>query len=294
MTDRLLSFLVAGLSAGSLYALVALGLVLVHRSMRVLNFAHGELATLGTFVAFELASRGHSFAAALAGGALASAAVAVAFFYAVLVPAQRRGASPLALLILTLGLAQVLHAFVLWRWRAEPERFPFPIAETASRRLGPLLVSDLSLASLAVGLLGAFLLYLVVQHTRFGLALRALSENVSAAQTLGIPTRRLLASAWALAAFLAVVAGVFLAAQVLLDPFFMLDPFLKGFAAATLGGLNSLPGALVGGLLLGAAEAATGAALGLEFKNSLAFVVIVLVLLVRPEGLLGRKLEERV
>jgi branched-chain amino acid transport system permease protein len=294
MTDRLLSFLVAGLSAGSLYALVALGLVLVHRSMRVLNFAHGELATLGTFVAFELASRGHSFAAALAGGALASAAVAVAFFYAVLVPAQRRGASPLALLILTLGLAQVLHAFVLWRWRAEPERFPFPIAETASRRLGPLLVSDLSLASLAVGLLGAFLLYLVVQHTRFGLALRALSENVSAAQTLGIPTRRLLASAWALAAFLAVVAGVFLAAQVLLDPFFMLDPFLKGFAAATLGGLNSLPGAVVGGLLLGAAEAATGAALGLEFKNSLAFVVIVLVLLVRPEGLLGRKLEERV
>jgi branched-chain amino acid transport system permease protein len=294
MTDRLSSFLVAGLSAGSLYALVALGLVLVHRSTRVLNFAHGELATLGTFVAFELASRGHSFAAALAGGALASAAVAVAFFSAVLVPAQRRGASPLGLLILTLGLAQVLHGFVLWRWRAEPERFPFPIAETASRRLGPVVVSELSLASLAVGLLGAFLLYVVVQHTRFGLALRALSENPSAAQTLGIPTRPLLAAAWALAAGLAVVAGVFLAAQVLLDPFFMLDPFLKGFAAATLGGLNSLPGALAGGLLLGAAEAATGAALGLEFKNSLAFVVIVLVLLVRPEGLLGRKLEERV
>jgi branched-chain amino acid transport system permease protein len=294
MTDRLLSFLVAGLSAGSLYALVALGLVLVHRSTRVLNFAHGELATLGTFVAFELASRGHPFAAALAGGALAAAGVAVAFFYAVLVPAQRRGASPLALLILTLGLGQALHAFVLWRWRAEPERFPFPIAETASRRLGPVLVSELSLASLAVGLLGAFFLYVVVQHTRFGLALRALSENLSAAQTLGIPTRRLLAATWALAASLAVVAGVFLAAQVLLDPFFMLDPFLKGFAAATLGGLNSLPGALVGGLLLGAAEAATGAAIGLEFKNSLAFVVIVLVLLVRPEGLLGRKLEERV
>jgi branched-chain amino acid transport system permease protein len=294
MTDRLLGFLVAGLSAGSLYALVALGLVLVHRSTRVLNFAHGELATLGTFVAFEVLSRGQPFAAALLLGVFAAAGVAVTFFYAVLVPAQRRGASPLGLLILTLGLSQVVHAFVLWRWRAEPERFPFPIAETATRRLGPLLVSELSLASLAVGLVGAFLLYVVVQHTRLGLALRALSENMFAAQTLGIPSRAVLASAWAIAAALAVVAGVFLAAQVLLDPFFMLDPFLKGFAAATLGGLNSLPGAVAGGLVLGVAEALTGAAVGLEFKNSLAFVVIVLVLLVRPEGLLGRKLEERV
>jgi branched-chain amino acid transport system permease protein len=276
MMERLLPFLVAGLSAGSLYALVALGLVLVHRS------------TLGTFVAFELVTRGHSFAAALASGVLAAALASVAFFYAVLAPAQRRGANPLSLLILTLGLAQVLHAFVLWRWRAEPERFPFPIPESASRRLGPLVVSEHSLASLAVGLLGALVLYLVVQHTRFGLALRALSENVPAAQTLGVPSRPVLASA------LAVVAGVFLAAQVLLDPFFMLDPFLKGFAAATLGGLNSLPGAVLGGLLLGAAEAMTGAALGLEFKNTLAFVVIVLVLLVRPEGLLGRELRERV
>jgi branched-chain amino acid transport system permease protein len=278
VTDRLLSFLVAGLSAGSLYALVALGLVLVHRSTRVLNFAHGELATLGTFVAFELASRGLPFPAALLAGGLAAAAVAIGFFYAVLVPAQRRGASPLALLITTLGLAQVVHAFVLWRWRAEPERFPFPIAETASVKLGPAVVSELSLAS----------------HTRFGLALRALSENVAAAQTLGIPSRPVLASAWALSAFLAVVAGVFLAAQVLLDPFFMLDPFLKGLAAATLGGLDSLPGAVAGGFLLGAAEALTGAAIGLEFKNSLAFVVIVLVLLVRPQGLLGREFKERV
>ena len=115
-----------------------------------------------------------------------------------------------------------------------------------------------------------------------------------AAQTLGIPTRPVLAATWALASALAVVAGVFLAAQVLLDPFFMLDPFLKGFAAATLGGSNSLPGALLGGLVLGAAEALTGAVFGLQFKNTLAFVVIVLVLLVRPEGLLGREFKERV
>jgi branched-chain amino acid transport system permease protein len=292
--DRLLQFLIAGLSAGSLYALVALGLVLVHRSTRVLNFAHGEVATLGTFVTFGLVTAGHSFGLALAGGVLAGAAVSVAFYLAVLVPAQRRGAGPLGFVILTLGLSQVLHGFTMYRWRAEPERFPFPVSDDTTFRVGPLFVSPLSLATLGAGLVGALALYLVIEKTRLGLALRAISENLPAAQTLGLPTRPILAFAWGLSAALAVVAGVFLAAQLLLDPFFMLDPFLKAFAAATLGGLNSLPGAVVGGLLLGALESLAGAYLGVEFKNTLAFFVIILVLLVRPEGLLGKEFKERV
>lgn len=292
--DRLLQFLIAGLSAGSLYALVALGLVLVYRSTRVLNFAHGEVATLGTFVTFGLVTAGHSFGLALAGGVLAGAAVSVAFFFAVLVPAQRRGAGPLGFVILTLGLSQVLHGFTMYRWRAEPERFPFPVSDGTTLRVGPLFVSPLSLATLAAGLVGALVLYLVIEKTRLGLALRAISENLPAAQTLGLPTRPILAFAWGLSAALAVVAGVFLAAQLLLDPFFMLDPFLKAFAAATLGGLNRLPGAVVGGLLLGVLESLAGAYLGIEFKNTLAFFVIILVLLVRPEGLLGKEFKERV
>jgi branched-chain amino acid transport system permease protein len=292
--DRFLQFLIAGLSAGSLYALVALGLVLVYRSTRVLNFAHGEVATLGTFVTFGLVTAGHSFGLALAGGVLTGAAVSVGFYFAVLVPAQRRGAGPLGLVILTLGLSQVLHGFTMYRWRAEPERFPFPVSDGATLRVGPLFVSPLSLATLAAGLVGALALYLVIEKTRLGLALRAISENLQAAQTLGLPTRPILAFAWGLSSALAVVAGVFLAAQLLLDPFFMLDPFLKAFAAATLGGLNSLPGAVVGGLLLGALESLAGAYLGIEFKNTLAFFVIILVLLVRPEGLVGKEFKERV
>jgi branched-chain amino acid transport system permease protein len=133
----------------------------------------------------------------------------------------------------------------------------------------------------------------VIEKTRLGQALRATGEPARA-QTLGLPTRPILAFAWGLSSALAVVAGVFLAAQLLLDPFFLLDPFLKAFAAATLGGLNSLPGAVVGGLLLGALESLTGAYLGIELKNSLAFLVIILVLLVRPEGLLGKEFKERV
>jgi branched-chain amino acid transport system permease protein len=100
--------------------------------------------------------------------------------------------------------------------------------------------------------------------------------------------------AWAVASVLGVVAGLFLAPALLLDPFFMLDPFLKGFAAAVLGGLNSLPGAIVGGLLLGVAESLVGAYLTIQFKNTLAFVVIIIVLLLRPDGLLGKAFKERV
>jgi branched-chain amino acid transport system permease protein len=145
-----------------------------------------------------------------------------------------------------------------------------------------------------VGLLGSLLLYLLVQRTRLGLAMRATSENLPAAQTLGIPTRRVLALSWGLAAVLGVLAGIFLAPALLLDPFFMLEPFLKGFAAAVLGGLNSLPGAIVGGLLLGLAESLAGNYITVAFKNTLAFLVIIVILLLRPEGLLGTEFKERV
>jgi branched-chain amino acid transport system permease protein len=155
-------------------------------------------------------------------------------------------------------------------------------------------VSELNAGTFAASVVASLLLYLLVQRTRLGLAMRAVSENLPAAQTLGIPTRRLLGMAWAVASALGVLAGVFLAPALLLDPFFMVDPFLKGFAAAVLGGLNSLPGAVLGGVILGVAESLTGAYLTIQFKNTLAFLVIIAVLLIPPEGLLGREFKERV
>jgi len=133
-----------------------------------------------------------------------------------------------------------------------------------------------------------------VQKTRIGLAMRATSENLPGAQTLGIPTRKILALSWGLAALLGVLGGLFLAPALLLDPFFMLEPFLKGFAAAILGGLNSLPGAIVGGLILGVAESLAGGFISVAFKNTLAFIIIIVVLLIRPEGLLGEEFKERI
>lgn len=292
--DRLLQYALSGLSAGSLYGLVALGLVLIYRSTRVLNFAHGDMATLATFVAFALLSHRVPFALAVLGALAVGAAVGVVFYLAVLVRAQRQGVNLLGMVILTLGLALVLQGLVVFTWGAEPVALPFPISATSTYRLGTVVVSELALATIGAGVAGSALLYLLVQRTRLGLAMRAVSENVMAAQTLGIPTRRVLGVAWGAAAVLGVVAGIFLAPALLLDPFFMLDPFLKGFAAAVLGGLNSLPGAVVGALILGVAESLVGAYLTIQFKNTFAFLVILLVLLLRPEGLLGKEIRERV
>jgi branched-chain amino acid transport system permease protein len=291
---RFVQYTLAGLSAGSLYALVALGVVLIYRSTRVLNFAHGDVATFGTFVAFALVTQGYPFAVAFPAALLAGAGVAVGFYFAVLVPAQRQGANLLGQVILTLGLALIFQGLIVYWWGAEPDRFPFPLSDSRTWKLGPIFVSELSLGTLAAGLVASLLLYLLVQKTRLGLAMRATSENLPAAQTLGIPTRRILAFAWGIASVLAVVAGIFLAPALLLDPFFMLDPFLKGFAAAVLGGLNSLPGAVLGGLVLGVAESLAGGYVTIQFKNTLAFLIIIVVLLVRPEGLLGREFKERV
>ena len=291
---RFLQYALTGLSAGSLYALVALGLVLIYRSARVLNFAHADVATFGTFVAFSMITQGLPFWLAMPAALLAGALVAVAFYFGALVPAQRKGASHLGQVILTLGLALMFQGFTLRQWGAEPDRFPFPLSDTRVWKVGPVFVSELALGTLAAAAVASLLLYLLTQRTRLGLAMRATSENLQAAQALGIPTREVLAFAWGTAAALAVVAGIFLAPALLLDPFFMLDPMFKGLAAAVLGGLNSLPGAVLGGLILGVVESLSGAYLALEFKSSLAFVLIVAVLLVRPEGLLGREFQERV
>lgn len=291
---RLIQYMLTGLSAGSLYALVALGIVLIYRSTRVLNFAHGDVATLATFVAFALVTQGYPFAVAFLAALAVGGVLAILFYFGVLIPAQRQGANLLGQIILTLGLALILQGFIVYQWGAEPDRFPFPLSDTKTWKVGPVFVSQLSLGTFAAGVIGSVLLYLLVQKTRLGLAMRATSENLPAAQTLGIPTRRVLGIAWGVASALGVVAGVFLAPALLLDPFFMLDPFLKGFAAAVLGGLNSLPGAVVGGLLLGVAESLTGAYVTIQFKNTLAFLVIIVVLLVRPEGLLGHEFKERV
>jgi branched-chain amino acid transport system permease protein len=291
---QLFQYAASGLATGSIYALVALGLALIYRSTRILNFAHGDITTAGTFFAFTFLGLNLHWGVAFMFALLFGFALAVTFYFFVLVPAQRREATQLGQIILTLGLGLILQGLVSYFGGTEPQSFPFPLSDTKIYRLGGVVISQLSLGTFIIGLIASLLFYLLVQKTRLGLAMRATSENLPAAQTMGIPTRSILALSWGLAALLGVMAGLFLAPALLLDPFFMLEPFLKGFAAAILGGLNSLPGAIVGGLILGVAESLAGGFVTIAFKNTLAFLIIILVLLIRPEGLLGTEFKERI
>lgn len=285
-------YLLGGVATGSLYALVALGVVLLYRSSRVLNFAHGDVATLGTFVAFLLLVRAVPFSAAVAGGLAAAAVVGAAFFFFILRPAKE--ATLLGKIVLTLGLALLLSGVVQLIWGPDTQVFPFPLSDTRVYRLGQVVISEMNLGTIGAGVVLMVVLYVLVQHTRIGLAMRALAQNPDAAQALGIPARRIHGLTWGLASALGGAAGILLAPVVYLDPFMMLDPFLKGFAAAVMGGMDSLPGAVLGGFLLGAAESVFAGYVSFKFKTTMAFAVIILVLLIRPEGLLGREYHRRV
>jgi branched-chain amino acid transport system permease protein len=292
--NHFLQYCVSGLSIGSLYALVALGVVLIYRSTRILNFAHGDLATAGTFFALMVYGWHSSFSWSYGLALLFGGLLSMAFYFGILIPAQRRDATLLGQTILTVGLGLIFQGLTAYIWGTEPQAFPSPLSDVKVYRAGKIIVSQLALGAIVFGLLGSLVLYLLVQKTRLGLAMRATSENLPAAQTLGIPTRRVLSLSWGLSSLFGVLAGLFLAPALLLDPFFMLEPFLKGFAAAVLGGLNSLPGAIVGGLILGVAESLAGGYITVAFKNTLAFLIIIIILLIRPEGLLGTEFKERV
>ncbi len=292
--ENFMQYIVSGIGTGSLYAIVALGLALIYRSTRILNFAHGDVSTAGVYLAITLLGMNFGYGIAYAAAILFGAVIAMAFYFIVLVPAQRRESTPLSQIILTIALGLIIQGLVSYLGGTEPQAFPHPLSDSTVYKMGPLVISELSIGTISAGLILCLLFYILIQKTKLGLAMRAVSENLPAAQTMSIPTRKILAFSWSLAAALGVTAGLFLAPVLLLEPFFMLEPFLKGFAAAILGGLNSLPGAIVGGLILGVAESLAGGFISIAFKNTLAFLIIILVLLFRPEGLLGKEFIERV
>ncbi|BAS26179.1 branched-chain amino acid ABC transporter permease [Limnochorda pilosa] len=288
----MLQHLLNGIATGALYAVIALGIVLLYRTSRVLNFAHGDLAMVGVFLVWSLGQTSLGFPGGLAVGLLAASALGALFYFGVLAPV--REATLLGQIVLTLGLSQVLSGAALVYWGADTKAFAFPLSSMVTYRVGGAVISQLTLGSLAVAVALMAGLYFLVQRTRVGLGMRALSQDLDAARVLGIPTRRLLALTWGVAALLGAAAGVLLAPLTFLHPYFMLTPFLKGFTAAVLGGLDSVPGAIAGGLVLGVIESFFAGYVSLSFVSTLSFGLILLVLLVRPEGLLGHAFQRRV
>jgi branched-chain amino acid transport system permease protein len=288
-----LQLVVNGIAMGSLYALVALGLVLVYKTTEVLNFAQGEVGMLSTFIAYwMLTALSMPFIVAFAGACLFGFALGAAFEFFLLRRAD--DPTPLGLIIMTLGFEMILYGLASRFGGTDTKAFPSPISETKVYHIGDVVLSQLNLVIIAVAVTLMAMLYVFFKFTRVGVAMKAVSQNEAAAKVMGIRVNRIKALTWGIASLLGAVTGALIAPITLLDPNMMLDPLLKAFAAAVLGGMGSLPGAALGGWILGIVENLVGGYISTEFKTTVAFLVIVIVLCLRPEGILGRHRKKKV
>jgi len=277
--------LINGLALGSLYALTAFGIVLIYKTTQVITFAQGETAMFSTFVAFTfLTVLQLPFAVAFV-LTLAFAGLFGAFIERVVL----RNISTTTILnpvIVTIGLSLILLGGAGWIWGYEIRTFPAPV-EGPPFRFATVVVSQLNAVIFFVTLVLMSVLFVFFRFTTTGIAMRAVAENRTAAQLLGISIGRMNALGWGVGTAMGAVTGMLIAPLNYLDPTMMGDVALKAFAAGVLGGLTSLPGAVVGGLLLGVIDSVVGFEVP-ELRNTIAFALIVLVLVVRPGGLLGK------
>lgn len=280
--------IVSGIAIGSTYALMALAMVIIYKTSEVLNFAQGDMAMLTAFVAYMLLdSKGYPFIIAFP--------VALAFAFALGAFLEfaflRRAKEPnlLGLIIITLGLEMILYGVASWRWGSDQKDFPFPVSDFDVHELAKgVVVSNLNLVALGVALalmLGLFLFY---RYTKLGVAMKATQQNQMAARIMGIRVGRIMMLTWGISSVVGACAALLVASTDTLDPNLMWTPQLKGFSAAVLGGMTSLPGAVAGGFILGVLENLFGGYVSVEFKSVVAFAVIVVILCVRPSGLFAK------
>ncbi len=285
--------IISGLAVGACYALLALAMVIIYKTSEVLNFAQGEMAMISTFIAFTLLDTYQvPFPYAFALTLLFAILLAVFFEFSFL----RRAKDPtvLGLIIITLGFEMILMGFVGWKWGPDQRSLPFPVSNIETYNLSGLVISKINFWTIIVSLVLMFVLFLFFRYTKLGIAMRATQQNQLAARVMGIRTKWIFSFTWALSSMVGAVAGMLIAALGVLDPPMMMDPLLKGFASGVLGGMTSLPGAALGGALLGVIENLFGGYVSLSFKSVVAFAIIVLMLCVRPSGLLARHYVKKV
>jgi branched-chain amino acid transport system permease protein len=277
--------IVSGLATGSLYALTAIGIVLIFRNTRTINLAQGDFSMMGAFVALVALehSRGSLIVATVA-TIIAVTALAIVVERLIMRPIE--GADWLTLFTATLGVFYILHGVAGWIWGRDTKSFP-PLFSSAPISIGGTLISQAHLFNMLVAALIGGILYLFFRFSKPGIAMRAITEDPVAAQLMGIPVRSIVLLTWAVGGMLAAVSGILLAPLVYVSTQMMDGVLVKGYVGAVFGGLYSLPGAVIGSLIIGVAENLAGGYLGAQYKVTIAFVLIVLVLAFKPRGLFG-------
>ena len=291
-----LQLVITGIVVGMVYALAALGFVLIYKASRVINFAQGYFLALGAFGALAIAQITHlPFVLAVAGCLAGSMILGVLVERVLLRPMI--GEPVIAVIMVTIGLAAVLRGGIVLVWGAGNFGFPQLLPE-APLTVGPLIVSPVHLGALGISLAMLTVFAFFFRSTTLGVAMRAVADDQQAAQSLGVSVRRIFAASWAIAAVVAAMAGVVVGSINGLNADALSFIGLKVFPAVILGGLDSVPGAVVGGVTIGVLENLAGGYLdplvGGGTKEVAPFVVLVLVLMLRPYGLFGTVEIERV
>ena len=289
----LIQTLISGLRLGSIYALMALGYTMVYGIAKMLNFAHGDIIMVGAYAVISTVSL-----AQLPGVVGVAVSVVVCVFLGVTIEflAYRplRKAPSLAVLITAIGVSYLLQSLALLVFKSEPKAFP-TIIEIPSLTFGGVVVDGMTLLTLAVTAVIMISLSLFINKTKLGKAMRAVSEDKDAAELMGISVNRTITMTFAIGSALAAVASVFYGATyTYIKPTTGSMPGIKAFTAAVFGGIGSIPGAMLGGIMLGIIEQLSQRYISTLWTNAIVFGVLVLVLVVKPTGLLGKKIREKV
>lgn len=292
--EQLIQQLVNGISLGSIYALIALGYTMVYGIVKLINFAHGDVFMVGAFIGFYSITVFHLglFPALL----ISMAACAI---FGVLIERiaykPLRNATRIAALITAIGVSLFIEYGTIYIRGAQPEAYPNGIVPLKSIDILGVKISGQSLLILAVSLFLMILLQFIVHKTKIGKAMRAVSHDMDAAKLMGINVNNTISATFAIGSALAGAAGVaFGMYYTKIEPLMGIIPGLKAFVAAVLGGIGIIPGAMAGGLLLGVIESLVSAAGFSLWRDGVAFVVLILILIFRPAGLFGKNVREKV
>jgi branched-chain amino acid transport system permease protein len=295
---ELLQQLINGVALGAIYALIALGYTMVYGVLRFINFAHSDVFMLGAFAGYYLSR--YVPQASFTGGVLVLlGAMILCALLGMLIEklAYRplRGRSTLTALITAIGVSLLLQNLGQRIFGANPKSFPVLFPQSNFQFENGLVISSNQIMVFVVTLLLLFGLRYIVLHTRTGTAMRALSGNPVAASLVGINNDRVISFTFALGSALAAAGGILYAANYpAIDPLMGTLPGLKAFVAAVLGGIGNITGAALGGLVIGLVETGVVAAGGSTYRDAVAFAVLILILLLRPDGLLGKRQAEKV
>ena len=291
--SAILEQLLNGLRTGSIYALIALGYTMVYGIAKMINFAHGDFIMVGAYVLYVCV-------ALLSIHPVLAVIITIVFCSMLGITIEKvaykplRKAQPLAVLITAIGVSYLLQNLALLIFKATP--IPFAsIIKVPAVRIGTLNISGLTIVTLAVTIVAMIILTWFINNTRMGRAMRAVSEDKGAAELMGINVNQTISVTFAIGSGLAAVAGIlFICQYETLLPTLGALPGIKAFVAAVLGGIGSIPGAMLGGLILGIIESMAKAYISTQLADAIVFGVLVIVLLVRPSGLLGKLKIEKV